>query len=98
MTLIFKVPTQMTILFTERPQQYAEEYGICSATAWPRPPEDDLTVVTNEESCKIETLSIRYIDTYTTAVFFIIHVNSSCMDIICLSSSKQENKSITIST
>ena len=98
MTLIFKVPTEMIILFTERAQQHAKEYGICSATAWPRPPEDNLTVFTNDESCKIETLSVRYIDTYTTAVFFRIHVNSSCMNIICLTPSKQKMKSITIST
>ena len=87
----------MTILFPESAKLYAEEFGACSATAWPRPPEDKTTVFTNEESCKIETLSVRYIDTYTTAVLFTIYVSGSCRYIICLAPSKKEKKSINIS-
>ena len=74
----------MTILFTERAQQYAEEFEICSATVWPRLPQDNIMVSTNQESCKIKMLSVRYIDTYTTAVFFSVYVNSSCRYIIIM--------------
>ena len=52
------VPTKMTILFPQSAQLYAEEFGVCSATAWPRPLEDNTVVIANEESCKIETLSV----------------------------------------
>ena len=78
----------MTILFSESAQLYAEEFGVCSTTAWPRPPEDNTIVIANEKSCKIKTLSVRYIDTYTTAVLFTIYVNDSCTYIICLAPSK----------
>ena len=88
----------MTILFTERAQQHAEEFGICSATVWPRLPQDNIMVSTNQESCKIKTLSVRYIDTYTTAVFFSVFVNSSCRYIICLAPTEQEKKHINTST
>ena len=91
------VPTKMTILFPQSAQLYAKEFGVCSATAWPRPLEDNIMVIANEESCKIETLSVRYIDAYTTAVLFTIYVNDSCTYIICLAPSKQEKKSINIS-
>ena len=64
----------MRILFPNSAQLRAEEFGTCSATAWPRPVENNITVFTNEKSCKIEILSVRYIDTYTTAVLFIIRI------------------------
>lgn len=66
----------MTILFPESGWLNTVEFGSCSATGWPRP---DLRVFTNDgDRCEIKTLSVRYIDTYTTAVFFRIYVNSSC--------------------
>ena len=57
-------------------------------------------VTTDITGCDIKTLSVSYTDTYTTTVFFTVHINSFCehANIICysLTLSKQAMKSIRI--
>lgn len=90
--LFFKV-AEMQIIFSESTPLNTMEYGICYISTWPR---SSVKVVTNDDGCKIKTLSVRFIDDYTTAVFFTIYVNSSCDRVICLAPSKQEDKVINI--
>ena len=84
----------MQILFSESVELNTLA-GNCSVTAWPRPPINDTTVHAND-GCELKTLSVRFIDAYTTAVFFTIYVNSSCDRVICLAPSIQEPRAINI--
>ena len=84
----------MQIQFPESPQQDTEEFGICSASAWPRLLENEMIVYSNNASCPIKMLSVRHTDIYTTVLIFTISVNSSCSSISCIAPSEQIEKFI----
>ena len=91
----FKV-TKMEIIFSESIPLNSKEYGICYVSTWPRWAKSSVKVVTNDPGCKIETLSDRFINEYTTAVFFVIYVNSSCDHVTCFAPLGQEERPINI--
>ena len=84
----------MRIQFPESPRQNTEEFGSCSVSAWPRPPENETIVYSSNAGCAIKMLSVRHTDIYTTVVFFTMYANSSCRSIICSAPSKQKEKYI----
>ena len=87
---------EMQIIFSESVSLDTVEYGSCYVSKWPRPPIDSVAVTTNNGNCKIKTLSVRFIDAYTTAVFFMIQVNSFCNRVTCFEPSRQEDRAINI--
>ena len=89
-----KVPTKMQILLSES-VKLNKVAGNCSVTAWPRPSINDITIHAND-GCKVITLSVHFIDDYTTEVSFTIYANSSCDRVFCLAPSKQEERAIDI--
>ena len=80
----------MQILFSESVSLNTIEYGICYVSTWPRLSMDSVQVTTNGSGCKIKTLSVRFTDRYTTAVFFTIYINSFCDRVICSALLTQE--------
>ena len=90
----YAVPTKMQIQIPESPRQDTEEFGICSASAWPRPLENEMIVESSNKSCPIKMLSVRYTDIYTTVLIFKININSSCRSIISATNSMLTEKYI----
>ena len=88
--------TTIQIVFSESIQMNTEVFGTCIVSTWPRLL--NVHLATNSTGCEIKTLSVSYTDTYTTAKFFKIHINSSCehASISCLTSSKEDHKYINI--
>ena len=84
----------MEILFSDS-TKLSKVAGNCTVTSWPRTPINDTSLHAND-GCKIETLSVSFIDDYTTAVFFVVYVNTTCNRVMCLAPSKQAERAMDI--